>query len=631
MMRVTNSMMVKRTKSNLNYNRSVVDRVNNQMSTQKKITKPSENPIIAIRSLRLRSTLSTITQYYENNIPDTESWMDVTETALTNMKDLITKAYEQVVYGTNDPLTSENRQTILKELKALQEQVYSEGNSDYAGRTVFTGYKTNQELAFTDSREAQEASYDIEERFTYKDVEKKKYYTGGFDDVSDDKLLGTDAPELFEEKELNRVRLSYAEIDDDAEGVKSANLEFAYETENGEKASIQMSGDGSSVTVNGVKVTVDNTTGAISISPDDIDALEAAGMKVEGDPDSGYTFTTEDGTVTKLTITNNGGTSTATFKSGTDDTIATITPKGILPSAGAGAGAATTYAAQVAIGDDPVAPSISFKISNTVELENEKYNIDDNTIVLDALSGELIFKDDVARALDAQKASFTFGYKKTGFEAGELHPENYFDCVKHTSTGDITYTNYDENGDWMVEGIFYNIAGGQEMQINLEGRDAFNSDIRRDMDDLTEVVQRVIEAEKTYNAIKEKIDSGAYDGEEHKKELEKLNNWLDAAKSQMDYYSQNMHDTYKSYITNFKDYLDDVDLTITEVGSRMSRVSLTKNRMSIQESTFKDLKSQNEDEDLSDLVINYTAASVAYQAALQAAAKIGNMTLLDYL
>lgn len=621
MMRVTNSMMVKRTKSNLNYNRSVVDRVNNQMSTQKKITKPSENPIIAIRSLRLRSTLSTITQYYENNIPDTESWMDVTETALTNMKDLITKAYEQVVYGANDPLTSENRQTILKELKALQEQVYSEGNSDYAGRTVFTGYKTNQELAFTDSREAQEASYDIEERFTYKDVEKKNYYTGGFDDVSDDKLLGTDAPELFEEKELNRVRLSYAEIDDDAEGVKSANLEFAYETENGEKASIQMSGDGSSVTVNGVKVTVDKQTGAIEpLSPDDIEALKAAGMKVDGDDVNGYTFTAEDGTVTKLTIDSNG----ATFTSGTNQPIAKIEKKVQSDDP-----AATTYTAQTMIGDS--ATPISFKISNTVELENEKYNIDDNTIVLDALSGELIFKDDVARALDAQKASFTFGYKKTGFEAGELHPENYFDCVKHTSTGDITYTNYDENGDWMVEGIFYNIAGGQEMQINLEGRDAFNSDIRRDMDDLTEVVQRVIEAEKTYNAIKEKIDSGAYDGEEHKKELEKLNNWLDAAKSQMDYYSQNMHDTYKSYITNFKDYLDDVDLTITEVGSRMSRVSLTKNRMSIQESTFKDLKSQNEDEDLSDLVINYTAASVAYQAALQAAAKIGNMTLLDYL
>ena len=620
MMRVTNSMMVKRTKSNLNYNRSVVDRVNNQMPTQKKITKPSENPIIAIRSLRLRSTLSTITQYYENNIPDTESWMDVTETALTNMKDLITKAYEQVVCGTNDPLTSENRQTILKELKAMQEQVYSEGNSDYAGRTVFTGYKTNQELAFTDSREAQEASYDIEERFTYKDVEKKNYYTGGFDDVSDDKLLGTDAPELFKEKELNRVRLSYAEIDDDAEGVKSANLEFAYETESGEKASIQMGGDGS-VTVNGIRLTMDKDGNIVVPTEEE---LKAAGITMEGPNAGTYTFTAEDGTVTELEI--GADNKTATFKLG-EETIATIGQGRELK--GEDGITTTGYALNAKIGGSD--PAISFKISNTVELENEKYNIDDNTIVLDALSGELIFTDNVARALDAQKASFTFGYKKTGFEAGELHPENYFDCVKHTSTGDITYTNYDENGDWMVEGIFYNIAGGQEMQINLEGRDAFNSDIRRDMDDLTEVVQRVIEAEKTYNAIKEKIDSGAYDGEEHKKELEKLNNWLDAAKSQMDYYSQNMHDTYKSYITNFKDYLDDVDLTITEVGSRMSRVSLTKNRMSIQESTFKDLKSQNEDEDLSDLVINYTAASVAYQAALQAAAKIGNMTLLDYL
>ena len=39
MMRVTNSMMVKRTKSNINANRAKVDYTNNQMSTQKKITK----------------------------------------------------------------------------------------------------------------------------------------------------------------------------------------------------------------------------------------------------------------------------------------------------------------------------------------------------------------------------------------------------------------------------------------------------------------------------------------------------------------------------------------------------------------------------------------------------------------
>ena len=130
MMRITNSMVVKKTKTNINTNRAKVNYTNNQMSSQKKITKPSDNPVIAIRSLRLRSTLSTITQYYTNNIPDTESWMDCTQTALINMKDLLKDAYDQVVYGANDVLEQENRRAILKELQSLQQQVYSEGNAD---------------------------------------------------------------------------------------------------------------------------------------------------------------------------------------------------------------------------------------------------------------------------------------------------------------------------------------------------------------------------------------------------------------------------------------------------------------------------------------------------------------------
>ena len=174
MMRITNSMVVKKTKTNINTNRAKVNYTNNQMSSQKKITKPSDNPVIAIRSLRLRSTLSTITQYYTNNIPDTESWMDCTQTALINMKDLLKDAYDQVVYGANDVLEQENRRAILKELQSLQQQVYSEGNADYAGRTIFTGWKTNQNLTFTDDADAKKQKYDISERFTFKKIEKKR-------------------------------------------------------------------------------------------------------------------------------------------------------------------------------------------------------------------------------------------------------------------------------------------------------------------------------------------------------------------------------------------------------------------------------------------------------------------------
>ena len=94
--------------------------------------------------LRLRTTLSEIDQYYENNIPDAESWMKVTETALANMKTILTDIRTQCTYGASDQITADDRKTILTQLEKLRDQVYAEGNADYAGRTVFTGYRTNQ-------------------------------------------------------------------------------------------------------------------------------------------------------------------------------------------------------------------------------------------------------------------------------------------------------------------------------------------------------------------------------------------------------------------------------------------------------------------------------------------------------
>ena len=136
------------TKININGNKTNVNTLNNQMTSQKKISRPSDDPVIAIRALRLRSGLSQINQYYEKNIPDAEAWLDVTETSLTNMKKLLTTIHTQCDAGANGTLTEENRKTILKQLQSLSDQIYSEGDADYAGRTVFTGYKTNSTLTF---------------------------------------------------------------------------------------------------------------------------------------------------------------------------------------------------------------------------------------------------------------------------------------------------------------------------------------------------------------------------------------------------------------------------------------------------------------------------------------------------
>ncbi|MBR2045884.1 MAG: flagellar biosynthesis protein FlgL, partial [Agathobacter sp.] len=172
-MRITNTMITNNTKSNINSNKLLVDKYNTQMTTQKKIAKASENPVIAIRSLRLSTTLSHINQYVGNNIPDASAWMDVTETALTNMKDLLTDIRTHCVNGSTDTKNVEDRQTILDGLKSLAEQVYSEGNADYAGKTVFTGYRTSSNLTFDE--EELDTKYQIKQSFTFDDLEEKRY------------------------------------------------------------------------------------------------------------------------------------------------------------------------------------------------------------------------------------------------------------------------------------------------------------------------------------------------------------------------------------------------------------------------------------------------------------------------
>ena len=173
MMRITNSIIANNSKINVNGNKVSVDKLNQQMSDQKKIHSPSEDPVIAIRSLRLRGALNQIDQYYTKNIPDAMSWLDITETALTNMKGLISTVSKQCVYGANDPLEKEDRKVIMDELSETRKQIYSEGNADYAGRTLFTGWKTQEFLTFqTDDHNS---TYKITEKFKAGDLEDITY------------------------------------------------------------------------------------------------------------------------------------------------------------------------------------------------------------------------------------------------------------------------------------------------------------------------------------------------------------------------------------------------------------------------------------------------------------------------
>lgn len=149
-MRVTNSMMSNRMLTNINRNLGLLNKYNTQGSTGKKIQVPSDDPIIASRSLKFRTMLSE-TEQYAKNTSDATSWIDATETVFVNMNKILEDMKGLMTQGSNDTYTLEDRKKILTEYMSLIEQLEQELNSDYMGRSLFSGFKTDEKPIIKDA------------------------------------------------------------------------------------------------------------------------------------------------------------------------------------------------------------------------------------------------------------------------------------------------------------------------------------------------------------------------------------------------------------------------------------------------------------------------------------------------
>ncbi|MBQ9119632.1 MAG: flagellar hook-associated protein FlgL [Lachnospiraceae bacterium] len=235
-MRVTNRMMTNNLLYNINGNKNSLSGLEQQYATGMRIQRPSEDPIIAVRALKLRTNLSELNQYYEKNIPDAMSWMDVTESALKVVNSILTQVHTYCVQGSTDTLTADDRASIVKNLNELKGQIYQEGDTNYAGRYVFTGYKTDTSLVFDESQENEK--YTITEPLKGTDIDIIKKAINDCDLKSYDPETSTEAdyadnPEKPNMINAYRIRLAYDELDK-AEDGGELSIRFGETDEDGE-------------------------------------------------------------------------------------------------------------------------------------------------------------------------------------------------------------------------------------------------------------------------------------------------------------------------------------------------------------------------------------------------------------
>lgn len=150
-MRITNNMMIKNMMRNLNNNLKRMDKVQQMMSSGKKFQLPSDDPIGVSKSLKLHTDVSRIEQY-KRNVDDALSWMEITESTVAEIGDVLQRARELTVQAANGSNSNEDLQKISSEIEQLKDHLIEVANTTYAGRSIFTGYKTNAPLLDEEGR-----------------------------------------------------------------------------------------------------------------------------------------------------------------------------------------------------------------------------------------------------------------------------------------------------------------------------------------------------------------------------------------------------------------------------------------------------------------------------------------------
>ena len=544
-MRITNKIMQRNNLSNINTNKVLEDKLTGQLSSEKKIVRPSDDPVVAIRALRLRSNVTEVTQYYSKNIPDAESWLKVTEDALSSLSTIITSCQNDCTKAANGDLTSSDRNTIIEELKAFASEIYKTGDADYAGRYVFTGYRTDTSLSFqkqTDMR------YQLTEQLSRSDIDTVTHVNMGevatwtaanFDDGTHAGIV----EQGISESTCYRFRLSYDNLDS-KDDYRSDMLKYD-------------DGTGTMQNVTQPMIQYYDTSGNLQT---------IANMK---------------------------------------EVKSTDVP-------------------------DPY---------SQVEDDSVIYVPDTGEILLGAdIYNELMGTRDNASTGDKDESQILISYQKTSFTADDLRPQHFFSSASMEGTRNAsnvfeveesTYLRYNEDYlDTTLErqAIEYDVGFNTTIRVNSTADECFKLGIGREIDDLVNAMQAVVDLETIISDIEKKMASTT-----DQTALATLQNQLDAANKAFTYQKDIAQKRFERGITSMQGFLNDTSLAITNNGTRSSKLSLIEARLQNQKTTFETLQSENEDIDITEVAIGLESASTTYEAALMATSKIMQNTLLNYL
>ncbi|MGB4492498.1 MAG: flagellar hook-associated protein FlgL [Halanaerobiales bacterium] len=141
MSRITNNMIINNFLANFTRSQKSLNKYMEQLTTGEKFSRISDEPIYAVKAMKLETILQFNEKYIEN-AEEGINWLNVTDKALDDVVKTLRKLRDSAVRAANGSLTPDDRQKIQQEVLQLKEHLIDVANSRYGNAYIFNGTET---------------------------------------------------------------------------------------------------------------------------------------------------------------------------------------------------------------------------------------------------------------------------------------------------------------------------------------------------------------------------------------------------------------------------------------------------------------------------------------------------------
>lgn len=139
--RVTQTMLNDNMLRNLSKSMKNMDRLQNQLSSGRKISRPSDDPVIAARGMMYRSQLAENDQF-QRNVNEAQSWLELSDKALEEANSILQRVRELAVYSGDGSLAGDSLKAMAEEIRQIKDHLGNIANQTIGGRYIFAGTDT---------------------------------------------------------------------------------------------------------------------------------------------------------------------------------------------------------------------------------------------------------------------------------------------------------------------------------------------------------------------------------------------------------------------------------------------------------------------------------------------------------